>query len=216
MMKKGDKKYLLSSLLCLIPIVVGMLFYKVLPRQMTTYWSNNGMHGEYTSKIFVLFCIPLIIFLVDFLFKFLLVNDPKKSAHSKFLLRLYKYLLPVVSAFITVFNIYYSKYYEFITVDVPIFITVGVVFVVFGYFMPSIGQNYTMGIKLPWTLTSVKNWEMTHDFAKNVYIISGLIIIILGVSPFNLTVKILLLFLDLLITISIPSLYSYMLYRNSN
>ena len=38
-------------------------------------------------------------------------------------------------------------------------ILIGVLFVLIGNYLPKCRQNYTMGIKLPWTLNSEENWE---------------------------------------------------------
>ena len=36
-------------------------------------------------------------------------------------------------------------------------------------------QNYTVGIKLPWTLNSEENWNRTHRMAGKLWILAGLV-----------------------------------------
>lgn len=40
--------------------------------------------------------------------------------------------------------------------------------------MPKLKQNYTIGIKVPWTLNSEENWNMTHRMAGKVYVVQVL------------------------------------------
>ena len=61
--------------------------------------------------------------------------------------------------------------------DIPIStvvtMIVGIVFVVSGNYLPKSRQNYTIGIKLPWTLADVDNWNKTHRLAGGAVDCSG-------------------------------------------
>lgn len=50
---------------------------------------------------------------------------------------------------------------------------VGLLFILIGNYMPKCKQNYTTGIKVPWTLHSQENWNRTHRLAGWVWIIGG-------------------------------------------
>ena len=54
---------------------------------------------------------------------------------------------------------------------------VGVLFIVIGNFLPTVRQNNTLGIKLPWTLNNERCWNAVHRFSGKLYVISGLICI---------------------------------------
>ena len=47
--------------------------------------------------------------------------------------------------------------------------------------MPKTRQNYSIGIKLPWTLDDRDNWNKTHRLAGVLWIICGILLL---VSPF--------------------------------
>ena len=53
-------------------------------------------------------------------------------------------------------------------------------FIGLGNYMPKLKQNYTIGIKVPWTLNSEENWNMTHRMAGKVYVVAGVISIIIA------------------------------------
>ncbi|MFL2019177.1 SdpI family protein [Weissella hellenica] len=69
-------------------------------------------------------------------------------------------------------------------------------------------QNYTVGIKIPWTLHSKENWNRTHRFAAWLFLIVGIIMMINGFFE-----QTWLLIVPILSIIILPIGYSFMLYR---
>ncbi|MDA6215520.1 SdpI family protein, partial [Escherichia coli] len=66
--------------------------------------------------------------------------------------------------------------------SIEIFISalIGVFFIVLGNYMPKLQQNYTIGIKLPWTLNSEENWNRTHRLGGKLYIVMGIAMILMS------------------------------------
>ena len=69
-------------------------------------------------------------------------------------------------------------------------------------------QNYTVGIKLPWTLNSEENWNRTHRLAGKLWIFAGILFIgnIFFQNwqiPFVVTIAV----------VIIPMIYSFLLYK---
>ncbi|MDK6729488.1 SdpI family protein, partial [Aerococcus urinae] len=84
----------------------------------------------------------------------------------------------------------------------------GVLFIAIGNYMPKTRRNYTVGIRLPWTLDNDDNWIKTHRLAGKIWVIGGLIIF------FNSFVQIAVTFVlvfTLIIMIVVPMIYSYWL-----
>ena len=87
-------------------------------------------------------------------------------------------------------------------------ILLGVVFIAIGNYMPKCKQNYTIGIKIPWTLASEENWNKTHRLAGWVWVGGGVVMMLAG-------------FFDLFwiimgataIMVLIPLIYSFVLHR---
>ena len=57
-------------------------------------------------------------------------------------------------------------------------VILGVLFMILGNYMTKTHQNYTIGIKLPWTLNSTENWNKTHRLASRLYALAGAILIL--------------------------------------
>ena len=97
-----------------------------------------------------------------------------------------------------------------ISVDIGMLINVmlGIMFIIMGNYMPKLKQNYSAGIKLPWTLNSEENWNRTHRMGSWMFIIGGVAFIING---FLQSEWILIAFLVAVGVI--PAGYSYYLYK---
>ena len=86
---------------------------------------------------------------------------------------------------------------------------VGLLFVVIGNYLPKCKQNYTIGIKIPWTLNSEENWNKTHRFAGFVWVIGGVLFCIMGFVAEELLVF--LLPLEVILLACVPTVYSWLL-----
>ena len=52
-MKKTSKEFLISTIICLLPLVFGLLVYKKLPLEIPTKWYSDGTVGQYLSLIHI-------------------------------------------------------------------------------------------------------------------------------------------------------------------
>lgn len=89
-------------------------------------------------------------------------------------------------------------------------ISIGMLFIVIGNYMPQIRPNYTYGIKLPWTLADENNWRATHRIGGYCYIASGILFLLTGfASSLLISACLLVAFIFLFI----PMLYSYLYFK---
>ncbi len=95
-----------------------------------------------------------------------------------------------------------------VRVEVLIPMLIGLLFVAIGNYLPKCQQNYTIGIKIPWTLSSEENWNRTHRLAGWVMVIGGIVFMVAGffgvfwlVLPAAVTI------------VLVPIVYSYILHR---
>ena len=81
--------------------------------------------------------------------------------------------------------------------------------------MPKLKQNYTIGIKVPWTLNSEENWNMTHRMAGKVYVVAGVISIIIALLNNVLSDEVtIIIFMAVFLVTGIGSVaYSFWLYK---
>ena len=82
------------------------------------------------------------------------------------------WLVPVVSV-ITCMSIYGLALGMDIDIGVIVNIMVGIMFIILGNYVHKVKQNYTVGMKLPWTLNSEENWNRTNRMTGWILILSG-------------------------------------------
>ncbi len=204
------KAILLTSLLVLIPMIIGLILWNKLPEEIPVHFNTDGKPDNWESKSFAVFFIPLFLWGIHLLTGFITLADPKKQNISDKVFMLILYICPAAGIFGTI--VMYTG-----ALNLPVSINmignlfVGIVFIVVGNYMPKTRQNYTIGIKIPWALNDTENWNKTHRFAGVIWIICGVALIInafldiIWIVPAAIAVAALL-----------PTAYSFLLFLNKN
>ena len=86
----------------------------------------------------------------------------------------------------------------------------GALFVIVGNYMPKCKQNYSIGIKLPWTLNDEENWNRTHRLAGKLWVAGGFLEMMTAFFG-----GFILFFIISIAMIIIPTVYSYVLYKKT-
>ena len=206
MIKKNWKMLLIASLAILLPVFVGALLWNQLPEQIPSHWNMQGEIDGYSSKSFSVFGLPMILLAIHWFTVCITLSDPKKQNHSEKILHLVFWIVPALSVILSAVT-YSTAMGKGVRMELFISVLLGLLFVAIGNYLPKCKQNYTIGIKLPWTLHSEENWNRTHRLAGWLWVIGGLLIISAGF--FNLVW--LTLSAPLLMAL-VPTAYSYILY----
>lgn len=207
MIKKNWKLLTCTTLVILIPILAGILLWDRLPARMPTHWNATGEVDGWSSKPFAVFGLPGILLALHWLCVLGTAADPKKRNHSEKLLHLVHWITPALSVVLGAVT-YLTALGQPVRIEVLLPLLTGLLFTIIGNYMPKCKQNYTIGIKIPWTLNSEENWNRTHRFAGRLWFLGGLLIIatgFLGNVWIFLTITLVMAF--------IPFLYSYALHR---
>ena len=64
-MKANKKELLLTSLVCLLPLLAGVILYPRLPETMATHWGFDGTANGWSSRAATVFGLSLIHILLD-------------------------------------------------------------------------------------------------------------------------------------------------------
>ncbi len=197
---------ILTTIICLLPIIIGAIYYKELPEQMAIHFNNAGEADNYLNKNFVLFGLPTLLAVLNLYHQFRLMTEPKKANYSKVLLGLSQWLIPVISVGAMTYTILVGLGKGFNISNIGIIIA-GILIIILGNYLPKCHFNYTMGIKLPWTLSSEDNWNKTHRFAGFIWAIGGIIILSSAFWPTDYVA------LGVIgAIVIIPMVYSFLLY----
>ncbi|MFV0440978.1 MAG: SdpI family protein [Lachnospirales bacterium] len=215
MKNKEDRKFLLSSLLGLIPLFIGLVFYNSLPDTLPTHFNFAGEPDDYSSKIFAVIGLPIFMMAMDLFVKFILIKDPKEKGHSKKLKIFFSFFIPILTLVIVCITIAIGLGKN-INPTKLITILISITFIVIGNYIPKCKQNYTMGVKTPWTLADEEIWTKTHRLAGPIFVIGGIILLLSSMfTPLD-TLQSAIFFGVFIAIICVPSIYSYLLFKKKN
>lgn len=215
MKKKNNLSIIvISSIVCLLPIILSVVVYNDLPEQIAIQWGAGGNPQNFVPKAMAAFGIPLLLTVINIFSKIRLLNDPKKANTSWITQLIMLWAIPVASLVIVPVALFIAM-----GVMIPIAmifpLIIGIVFIVYGNYLPKNRQNYVIGYKIPWTLHNADNWNKTHRLAGFLWILGGIILIIQAFVAFENAVWLILSALIIGLVVIIPFIYSYVLYRNT-
>ena len=206
---KFKKESVISVIISILLFaLVNLLFYKKMPETLPTHWGFNNKIDGYSSKFTTLITTPLLLIFLNIFSCFMLDNDPKNKDKNNFVITIGKATIPLVMLITFVISVFYGLGKE-INVMVIISIFVGFLLILIGNYLPKTKRNYTVGIKLPWTLNSDENWNKTHRLAGYFFILGGIFFLF---TPFIGNEY--LVFITFIIIGIIPAIYSFYLYKN--
>ena len=206
-MKEYKKTLIITSIVTLLPIVIGVLLWDKLPDEMATHFDINGNPNGWTSKPFTVFGIPLFLLVCQWFAMAVTLQDPKRKNMSGTLLKIIFWITPAASWMVVVVGYGYELGYS---TSEPTwgYGLLGIMFLVVGNYLPKCRQNYTMGIKLPWTLDDEENWNHTHRLAGYLWMACGLLLMVNVLLKWTWVVGIV-----IVVAVIIPTIYSYLYYR---
>lgn len=167
------KRYLKSLPFLLVAVAFGAACWaqQNLPERLAVHWNASGLADGYGSKFTGVWLLPLIMAVLLPLIMGLVRLDPKYSNIKKFEtqwfgfmavlegLLLYIYLLTLAWNDGRVFDFSQAMALGFAGLCLGLSWLVG-----------NAHQNYSIGIRTPWTLASEKVWDETHALAGKLYL----------------------------------------------
>lgn len=210
MFKEYKGKIILTSMITILPVLVGLILWNRLPDQIPTHWNAEGVVDGWSSKTFAIFAIPGFLLVCHLLCILASNADPKKKNYSGKMLSIVFWICPVIALLMMVI-VYGTALGMKLKVDVIMMILMGVMFLIIGNYLPKCKQNYTMGVKLPWTLNDEENWNYTHRLTGKVWVVFGILMLLCVFMPAK--AMIVTMIAVLLAAIIVPVVASYSFYR---
>lgn len=203
-----NKQWILPTLICLLPILFYLPFYHQLPDMIPSHFNAAGQADAFMPKTIAIIFPSVLLAGVEVLGAFAMKTDPKNYNYPRQLLTLGLWICPILSVAMNLMVLLISLGKE-VHIEVITPVMLGVLFIVMGNYLPKTKHNYTMGIKIPWTLNSEENWRKTHRFGGFVFVLMGFWLII---SSF-LNSHFLVILIPVAVCTFLPMIYSYLLYR---
>jgi uncharacterized membrane protein len=160
----------------LITFVLTIVMYPIVPDRVVSHWNAAGQADGYMSKIWGLGLIPLIMTGFVALLAVLPRIDPYKKNYEKFggyyegFILLFVFFMLAIQVQI----ILWSNGYR-ISPNLTFPVLIGCLFIYIGFLLGHAEQNWFVGIRTPWTLSSQTVWKKTHEIGGKLFKIAGII-----------------------------------------
>lgn len=208
-MKTNKKTLILTSIVILLPILIGILLWNKLPDSMATHFNFDNAADGYREKWFAVIIEPFILLALHLIMAMIIAADPRKKNISSKVYGITIWIIPASSLALAVVIYPYNLGIHF-NISLFLGIFLGVIYIILGNYLPKTRQNYTIGFKLPWTYANEENWNKTNRLAGVIDIVMGILIII------NAAMGVLNIFYSFLAAVLIGTLiplgYSYFLH----
>ena len=208
MLKANKKTLIITSIVTILPVLIGVIYWDRLPDVMATHFGLNNEANGFSSKAFAVFGMPAVLLAILWLGAFVTAHDPKRQNISPKMFSLGLWIAPVISLVVAATMYPVNLGYK---LDIPFFseLLMGLLFIIVGNYLPKARQNYTIGIKIPWTLANEENWNRTHRLAGYLWMICGILMIIICLTRLVPAQWLVGLFM---IMVLVPCIYSYWLH----
>jgi uncharacterized membrane protein len=165
--------------IALLSFAIGVYYYPQMPEQMASHWNAKGQVDDYLSKFWGLFLLPITLVGMALLLIAIPRIDPLRENIEKFR----KYY----DGFVILFMIFMICVYLMtilwsieIRISPNLFLPIaaGIMFIGAGILVENTKQNWFIGIRTPWTMSSESVWDKTHRMGGKLFKIAGAISIV--------------------------------------
>jgi len=206
------RSYLIISAIILASFALAIYLYPRIPESVVAgHWNINGEVDGYISKFWGLFLMPFISLGMLFLFILIPKIDPKRANIEKFRKYFDNFIVLIISFlfYLYLLTIVWNLDFRFNMIQ---FLSPGfaVLFYYAGVLIEHSKQNWFIGIRTPWTLSSEKVWIKTHSLGGKLFKICGILSLFGVIFP---TIAIIFVLVPVLAATVGVFAYSYFLYQ---
>jgi len=165
-------------IIVILTLATTILVYPSLPDQIPSHWNSVGEVDGYLPKLLGVLIIPLLVISFTGLFFLLPRIDPLKENYPKFQ-QYYEGFILVFAAFLFIIQLQILLWGMGYPIN-PTFLfplILGALFIYLGFLIEHAEQNWFVGIRTPWTLSSERVWKKTHALGGTLFKIAGIIAI---------------------------------------
>jgi Predicted integral membrane protein len=209
-MKTKNIQILIIGLI-LVSFLIGAYLYPYMPEKMASHWDANGSVDGYMPKLWGLFLLPVISAILFLVYMLIPKIDPLKGNIEKFrghfdvfILLLFVFLF-YVHMLTMLWNLSYR--FNFIQLLAPAF---GLIIYYAGIMMENAKQNWFIGVRTPWTLSSEVVWDKTNKLAGKLFKVAGVLAAMGLIFP---KYAIFLILVPVILAAVYPIIYSYQKYQ---
>jgi len=202
----------LGLVIAAVAIVFSIWAYPQLPDRVATHWNFRGEPDGYSSRLFGVALMPLVILAITGLARVLPRIDPRSANYAKFI---QVYWLMINGILLLMGVIHFAMLGNALGAPVNIArimpVGVGLLFLLLGNYFGRVEPNWFLGIRTPWTLSSDTVWRKTHRTGAWLFVIGGLLMI--ACAFLRKTAVYVVFGLTIALVALVPVVLSYVLWR---
>lgn len=174
MKKINVKSSAITSIVCLLPIVLGLMFYNELPESITIHWGINNNPNRYFSKPAFVFGMPMMMLALQIFCCIVSDLSDKNPEANKRAVTVYKWIIPILTIVLYIVTIMYALGSD-LDIRKIAMVILGIIFIILGNYMPKVRGNYYINLKTFWVKN--KDEKLVNKATK----LSGYALIIGGI-----------------------------------
>ncbi|HEY9167140.1 MAG TPA: SdpI family protein [Candidatus Kryptonia bacterium] len=188
---------------------IAVYYYPQLPEVIPSHFNVHGDANGWMRKTTFFVVMGATFISIYLLFTFLPSIDPlRKKIEPRF--RVVLFLRDILLAlFGAIFMLTLAAAHSGVLQMNLFGLAFGALLVVLGNYMPKLPQNWFIGIRTPWTISSESVWRRTHILGGWLFAISGIIFIVCTLFKVNNLVPLVAIISAALISV----LYSFYLFK---
>jgi len=212
-MKIIDKNEIWPASIIILTAAAGAAVYRYLPERVATHWNAAGAVNGWSGRLAAVILMPLIMLAVEIILVVVPFLDPLKRNIEAFWRQYLWFRVAFLAGMALLQLVILANGLGYpVAVGSAVMLMMAAIFAFLARLLPRTKRNYTIGIRLPWTLESDRVWDETHRFGGKVFGILAFIAVLaaLGRGPRVVWLFMAALFLSLMsITV-----YAYLRYKN--
>lgn len=196
------REFLVTGLVCLVPIVVGFSLWDFLPETIPVHFDIKGQPNRILPKLQAILELPLLMVIANSIIQYGIYREKEGLKNVK-IRSLLVWLIPVTTQFVAGLE-FASALNTKMNVLGFTNLFVGLLFVAIGNYLPKTSPNKLIGFRLPGVMKDSELWWKTHRIGGMLMVAAGLLTMMAAFTPAGFPVMV----FSILISIIVPSVYA--------
>ena len=176
MEKKNRNRLIITVLVCLLPMLLGIILYNKLPEQMPIHFTIGDTQDNYAPKNFALFGIPLIMAVVQAICLLVTTIKTKNINEKPRIVKIMEWFIPIITVLVYIIMIEVPLGSD-VYVGKSICLILGILFMVIGNYLPKMSYGVGSTIFHP-TPKSEKSFRKMSKVMGYSFIFIGILLLI--------------------------------------
>src|SRR2546427_7267174 len=206
------RKRWLGCVVAAVALAIGVWAWPRLPARVATHWDIHGTPDGYSSRLFAVLITPVILVVINGVFRILPRLAPGRANYEKFQ-DTYWLIANAVALFLLGVHVLVmiNGLGRPVAMSRLMPVAVGLLFVVLGNSLSRVQPTWFVGIRTPWTLSSDTVWRKTHRTGGFTFVIAG--VVMLTAAFVSGPLVWILLAAAAVLAVAVPVVQSYVLWR---